>query len=87
MIKYGGDAAIFQLKNDATISGQQSEYQRLGRTVSSFHFRKREIWQNTNDLEGLVGKLWKGVKDLTEKTQNEAAKFGLNINPEKTKRS
>ena len=45
MIKYGGDATIGQLTKLCKLSGQQEEYQRLGRTVglSSFHYRKREI--------------------------------------------
>ena len=33
------------------------------------------LWKNS----------WKGMQDLTDRTQKEAAKFGLNINPEKTK--
>ena len=28
---------------------------------------------------------WKSTKELTDRTQKEAAEFGLNINPEKTK--
>jgi len=33
----------------------------------------------------LLENSWKGMKELTDRTQKEAAKFGLNINPEKTK--
>jgi len=33
----------------------------------------------------LLENSWKGMKELTDRTQKEAARFGLNINPEKTK--
>src|SRR6218665_484288 len=33
----------------------------------------------------LLENSWKGMKDPTDRTQKEAAKFGLNIHPEKTK--
>src|SRR6218665_3838025 len=33
----------------------------------------------------LLENSWKGMKELTDRTQKEAAKFGLNINPEKAK--
>jgi len=33
----------------------------------------------------LLGNSWKGMNDLTDRTREEAATFGLNINPEMTK--
>src|SRR6218665_1077511 len=50
-------------------------------------------WINGDRLENqdfanniaLLENFWKGMKELTDRTQKEAAKFGLNINPEKTK--
>ena len=45
-------------------------------------------WETDLDFAddiALVENFWKGMKELTDRTQKEAAKFGLNINPEKTR--